>query len=249
MPQSTTAAIGTGRDTNGAATAAPHATSASHAGKKKVVVVDDHPMLRKGVAELINGEGNYAVVGEASNLGDAYKLVSDIRPDVVIVDISLEGNNGVELMKDLVHRWPGIPIVAYSMHDEQIYAERALRAGAKAYVMKQRPPEDLLNAIKQVMKGKLYLSEAMSERLLGKMIGAGTSERISQSPIEKLSDRELEVLTLIGKGQTTSSIADQLCLSVKTIETYREHLKAKLNLKNGPELTRFAIEWSLSQQG
>lgn len=216
-------------------------------GKQKVVIVDDHPMLRKGLAELINSDGSYVVVGEASNLGDAYKMVNDQQPNVVIVDISLQGNNGVELMKELVHRWPDLPIVAYSMHDEQIYAERVLRAGAKAYVMKQRPPEELLAAMKQVLRGKVYLSEAMSDRLLGKMIGAGGSERIMQSPIEKLSDRELEVLTLIGKGQTTASIADQLCLSVKTIETYREHLKAKLNLKNGPELTRFAIEWSLQQ--
>jgi DNA-binding NarL/FixJ family response regulator len=215
--------------------------------RKKILIVDDHPMLRKGLTEVIHADGHYEVVGEASNLGDAYKLVGQVSPDVAIVDISLEGNNGIELMKDLNRRWPDLPIVAYSMHDEQIYAERVLRAGAKGYVMKQRPAEDLLAAIKQVLKGKLYLSEAMSDRLLGRLLGSPAPQEAIKSPIDKLSDRELEVLTLIGKGNTTASIAEQLCLSVKTIETYREHLKSKLNLKNGPELTRYAIEWSLSQ--
>ncbi len=222
-------------------------TKSSPANLKKIVIVDDHPILRKGITELIHSEGAYTVVGEAANLGDAYKVVNAQKPDVVIVDISLDGNNGVELMKELVHRWPELPIVAYSMHDEQIYAERVLRAGAKGYVMKQRPPEDLLEAIKQVLKGKVYLSEEMSDRLLGKLIGSNPSQNIAASPVEKLSDRELEVLQLIGKGNTTAAIADQLCLSIKTIETYREHLKTKLNLKNGPELTRYAIEWSLNQ--
>ncbi len=231
----------------------PNGSRSPSTSRKRVLLVDDHPMLRKGVAELINSEGSYEVVGEASNLGDAYKLATDQAPDVVIVDISLNGNNGVELMKELAHRWPALPIVAYSMHDEQIYAERSLRAGAKAYVMKQSSPEVLLAAIKQVLKGKVYLSDVMSERLLGKMIGSGGGQngasqgQLKQSPIDRLSDRELEVLQLIGKGQTTAAIAEQLCLSVKTIETYREHLKAKLSLKNGPELSRYAMEWSLSQ--
>lgn len=216
--------------------------------KKRLVIVDDHPMLRRGVAEVINSEPFYEVVGEAGNLGDAYNIVSKEKPDLVIVDISLDGNNGVELMKELQHRWPGLPILAYSMHDEQIYAERVLRAGAKGYLMKQSPLESLLDAIQQILKGKIYLSDQMSDRLLGKLVGAGSSVGTTQSPIEKLSDRELEVLQLIGKGMTTSQIADKLCLSVKTIETYREHLKTKLNLQSGPELTRYAIEWSLSTQ-
>ena len=215
--------------------------------KARILLVDDHPVLRRGVAELINGEAIYEVCGEVGTLAEAYAAVSKLKPEMVIIDISLDGNNGVELMKELTYRWPNLPLLAYSMHDEQIYAERALRAGAKGYVMKQHPPETLLEAIKSVLRGKVYLSPQMSDRLLGKLVGAGTSEKPVQSPIEKLSDRELEVLQLIGKGQTTAQIADKLCLSVKTIETYREHLKQKLNLKSGPELVRYAIEWSLSQ--
>jgi DNA-binding NarL/FixJ family response regulator len=215
--------------------------------KARILLVDDHPMLRRGVAELINGEAIYEVCGEVGTLADAYAAVNKLKPEMVIIDISLDGNNGVELMKELTYRWPNLPLLAFSMHDEQIYAERALRAGAKGYVMKQHPPEALLEAIKSVLKGKVYLSPQMSDRLLGKLVGAGTSDKPVQSPIEKLSDRELEVLQLIGKGQTTAQIADKLCLSVKTIETYREHLKQKLSLKSGPELVRYAIEWSLSQ--
>jgi DNA-binding NarL/FixJ family response regulator len=221
--------------------------SGSTSGKAKILLVDDHPVLRRGVAELINGEAIYEVCGEVGTLAEAYASVNKLKPDLVVVDISLDGNNGVELMKELTYRWPELPLLAYSMHDEQIYAERALRAGAKGYVMKQHPPETLLEAIRQVLKGKVYLSPQMSDRMLGKLVGAGTSDKPIQSPIEKLSDRELEVLQLIGKGQTTAQIADKLCLSVKTIETYREHLKQKLNLKSGPELVRYAIEWSLSQ--
>ena len=225
-----------------AAAATPGKTS-----KARILLVDDHPMLRRGVAELINGEAIYEVCGEVGTLAEAYAAVTKLKPEMVIIDISLDGNNGVELMKELTYRWPQLPLLAFSMHDEQIYAERALRAGAKGYVMKQHPPEALLEAIKSVLKGKVYLSPQMSDRLLGKLVGAGTSDKPVQSPIEKLSDRELEVLQLIGKGQTTAQIADKLCLSVKTIETYREHLKQKLSLKSGPELVRYAIEWSLSQ--
>ena len=169
-----------------------------------------------------------------------------VNPDLAIVDISLEGNNGVELMKNLTGRAGSPPILAYSMHDESIYAERCLRAGAKGYVMKHAPPEALVEAIRQVLKGKIYLSEPMSDRLLGKLVGAGNGSAPATSPIDTLSDRELEVLQLLGKGQTTSQIADSLCLSVKTVETYREHLKQKLNLANGQELLRYAIEWALS---
>jgi len=225
----------------------PSTANSSKSGRKRILLVDDHPILRRGVAEVINSESIYEVCGEAGTLAEAYTLVGKLNPDLVIVDVSLDGNNGVELMKELTYRWPALPILAYSMHDEQIYAERTLRAGAKGYVMKQTPPETLLEAIKQILKGKIFMSPQMSDRLLGKLVGAGNSLRATQSPIEKLSDRELEVLQLIGKGMTTSQIADKLCLSVKTIETYREHLKQKLTLQSGPELVRYAIEWSLSQ--
>jgi DNA-binding NarL/FixJ family response regulator len=177
---------------------------------------------------------------------DAMSLSAKLKPGLLIVDISLDGNNGVELMKNLAGRPGAPPILAYSMHDESIYAERCLRAGAKGYVMKHSAPEVLLEAMRQVLKGKIYLSEPMSDRLLGKLVGAGGASAPTSSPIDTLSDRELEVLQLLGKGQTTSQIADGLCLSVKTVETYREHLKQKLNLANGQELLRYAIEWSLN---
>ena len=215
--------------------------------KTKVLLVDDHPVLRKGVLELLNNENDLEVCAEAGTLAEAYAAVNKTKPQLVLIDISLDGNNGIELMKELTFRWPDLALLAYSMHDEQVYAERALRAGAKGYVMKQSSPEDLLRAIRTVLQGKVFLSDKMSDRLLGKLVGVGSSDKPMQSPIEKLSDRELEVLQLIGKGKTTTQIADTLCLSVKTIETYREHLKQKLNLQSGSELIRYAIEWSLSQ--
>jgi len=214
--------------------------------KTRIVLVDDHPMLIRGIADLINGEPDLEVVGEAATFQEAMALVTKLKPGLIVVDVSLDGNNGIELMKNLSGREGSPPILAYSMHDESIYAERALRAGAKGYVMKQAEPEVLLAAIHQILKGKIYLSEQMSERLLGKLVGAGSTTTATAWPIDKLSDRELEVLQLLGQGMGTSQIADKLCLSVKTIETYREHLKQKLNLANGQELLRYAIEWSLN---
>jgi DNA-binding NarL/FixJ family response regulator len=214
--------------------------------KTAVLLVDDHPMIRRGIADLINAEADMSVCGEAATMQEAMAMAQKCKPQLVIVDVSLNGNNGIELMKNLATRWPTVPILAYSMHDEAIYAERALRAGAKGYVMKQSDPEVLLEAIRQVLKGKIFLSDPMSERLLGRLVRAGGTAEIAASPIEKLSDRELEVLELLGKGMRTSEIADQLCLSIKTIETYREHLKQKLSLSSGQELLRFAIEWSLN---
>lgn len=215
--------------------------------KTSILLVDDHPIVRRGIADLINAEPDLAVCGEAGNMQDAMSEASRLKPELMIIDVSLDGNNGIELMKNLTTRWSTLRILAYSMHDEAIYAERALRAGAKGYVMKESDPDALLKAIREVIKGKLYLSEAMSDRLLGKLVGAGNSEAATASPVDKLSDRELEVLEMLGKGLGTSQIAEKLCLSVKTIETYREHLKQKLNLASGQELLRYAIEWSLSQ--
>lgn len=227
-------------------TTPPRTTGAASKTRTTVLLVDDHPIVRRGIAELINAEPDLEVVGEAANMQEALAQLGKLRPGMVIVDVSLDGNNGIELMKNISSRPSAPPILAYSMHDESIYAERALRAGAKGYVMKQAPPEALLSAVRQVLKGKLYLSEPMSDRLLGKLVGAGASSAATVSPIDKLSDRELEVLQLLGKGLGTAQIADKLCLSIKTIETYREHLKQKLNLANGQELLRYAIEWSLN---
>ncbi|HRK31416.1 MAG TPA: response regulator transcription factor [Tepidisphaeraceae bacterium] len=229
--------------------ATPANATVRSSGKNKttVMLVDDHPIVRRGIAEVINAEADLSVCAEASTMQEAMAAASASRPNLVIVDVSLNGNNGIELMKNFNARWESLPILAYSMHDESIYAERALRAGAKGYVMKQSAPEALIEAIRAILKGKIYLSEAMSNRLLGKMVGAGGGAAVTASPIDKLSDRELEVLELLGQGSSTSQIADKLCLSVKTIETYREHLKQKLDLGNGQELLRYAIEWSLSK--
>ena len=229
----------------------PSATTTPRAGAKTktaVMLVDDHPLVRRGVAELINSEADLYVVGEAANMQEALEVTTRTKPGLAVVDVSLDGNNGIELMKNMSSRWPNLPILAYSMHDEAIYAERAMRAGAMGYVMKAAAPEVFLAAVRQVLKGKIFLSDPMSDRLLGKLVGAGASASATAWPIDKLSDRELEVLEMLGKGLGTSQIADKLCLSVKTIETYREHLKQKLNLASGQELIRYAIEWSLNQQ-
>ncbi|HUB26724.1 MAG TPA: response regulator transcription factor [Tepidisphaeraceae bacterium] len=213
---------------------------------QRILLVDDHVLMRKGLIELINGESGLEVCGEAGNLGEACEQASRLKPDLVIVDISLDGNDGVELTKELSRRWPDLPILAYSMHEEEIYAERVLRAGAKGYVMKRHSPEMLLEAIEQILRGKVFLSDRMSERMLGKIMRTGEPPE-ETSPIDKLSDRELEVFRLIGQGMSTNQIAEKLCLSVKTIETYREHLKQKLNLKSGLELMRRAVEWAVQR--
>lgn len=215
--------------------------------KVRVLLVDNHPVLRLGLADLLRAQGSYEICGEASTLAEAYQAVARLKPDLVIVDIALDGNSGIELMKELSYRWDDLPILAYSMHDEQIYAERALRAGARGYVMKHRPPEVLLQAISQILDGRIYLSKDIADRLLGKFVGSRNGTATPTSPIERLSDRELEVLQLMGKGLTTSQIAETLCLSTKTVETYREHLKDKLSLRTGAELVRYAVEWSLTQ--
>jgi DNA-binding NarL/FixJ family response regulator len=214
--------------------------------KSHILLVDDHPMVRRGVGELINGERDMEVCGEASTMSEALQLLDELKPELVVVDVSLAGNSGMELMKNLSTRSPAQPSVVYSMHDEAIYAERCLRAGAKGYVMKSSAPETLLTALRQVLMGKTYLSKLMSDRLLQKFVGAGKQADPTISPVDKLSARELEVLQLLGKGRSTSQVAEQLSLSVKTVETYREHVKQKLNLGSGTELLRYAIEWSLN---
>jgi DNA-binding NarL/FixJ family response regulator len=222
-------------------------TSSARAGKSRIFIVDDHALLRRGMVDLINSVPGLEFCGEAATLGEAYSLIAKTAPDLVIVDVSLDGNDGVELTKELMHRWPDLLVLAYSMHEEEIYAERLLRAGAKGYVMKRHPPETLLEAISYILKGKNYLSSRMSDRLIGKLPAKSNGEQREQTPIDKLSDRELEVFRFIGQGVSTADIADKLCLSVKTIETYREHLKQKLHLASGVELVRYAVEWSVKQ--
>ena len=213
--------------------------------KKKVFIVDDHPIVRQGIARLINYEDDLMVCGEAGNAKDGLKEIERIKPDMVIVDISLKGKSGLELIKDIKMRLQAMPVLVVSMHDESLYAERALRAGAKGYIMKHVSPDKVLNAIRQVLDGKLFVSEGMRERMLQKYVYGSTRKNVFS--VEQLSDRELEVFRLIGHGRGTRQIAKDLDLSVKTVETYREHIKDKLNLENSSELLQYAIQWIQSE--
>ncbi len=209
--------------------------------KQRVLIVDDHPIVRQGITRLINYEEELMVCGEAGNAKEAMETIIKEEPDLVIVDISLKGRSGLELIKDIKMRHENLPVLVVSMHDESLYAERVLRAGAKGYIMKQEPPEKILDAIRQVLVGKIFVSEKMREKMLQRYV-LGSSQR-NVSSVDQLSDRELEVFRLIGKGMGTRQIAKELDLSIKTVETYREHIKEKLNLENSSKLLQYAIDW------
>jgi DNA-binding NarL/FixJ family response regulator len=213
-------------------------------GKKRVLIVDDHPMMRQGIAHFIETEPDLSVCGQAENARDALAAVSALNPDLVLADISLPGKNGLELIKDFQALLPGLPVLVVSTHDETLYAERVLRAGGRGYIMKQEGGQKLLQAIRQVLGGKIYVSEKISadmlETLSGRRAGA------EGSPMETLSDRELEIFQLIGQGRVTKDIADKLHLSAKTVDVHRANIKAKLKLASSPELIRFAVRWAES---
>jgi DNA-binding NarL/FixJ family response regulator len=214
--------------------------------KKKILIVDDHAMIRQGLISLIDDQPDLAACGQAEDAPEALKAISETKPDVVILDISLKSSNGIELMKSIKYQYPKLLVLILSMHNEELYAERALRAGAMGYIMKSEASEELLTAIHQILSGQIYMSEKVSKKLLRKL-ALGRTE-ITQSPIESLSDRELEVFHLIGQGFGTSQIAEHLHLSVKTIETYRTHIKDKLDLENANTLRQYAIEWHNSKE-
>lgn len=211
----------------------------------RVLIVDDHPVVRRGLAELISDEPDLEVCGEASDAPDALRQVETRRPDVVVVDISLQSGNGIELIQQIKERDERIKTLVSSMHDESLFAERALRAGAMGYINKQEPTEKVIDAIREVLSGQVYLSARMANRLLQSVVGGETLE---QDPIGSLSNRELEVFELIGQGLTTKKIAGRLHLSPKTIETHREKIKTKLNLSNSTELSRRAVQWVLENR-
>jgi DNA-binding NarL/FixJ family response regulator len=210
-------------------------------GKAKVLIIDDHPVVRNGLSQLICHEGDLEVCGEAGSASEALKLIPALRPDILLLDISLGETNGISLIKDILSRFGEMNILALSMHDESLYAERALRAGAKGYIMKEEATDKVIGAIRRVLRGEIHLSERMSTRLLHKLVN--NSGRSSESPVHNLSDRELEVFELIGRGMSTRSIADKLSLSIKTIEAHRANLKRKLRLKNSIELLQYATQW------
>ena len=211
-------------------------------GKARVLLVDDHPILRKGLAQMINMEQDLTVCGEAEEAGKAFELVGTLTPDVAVVDISLKTGNGIELVKNIKARYPELPILVLSMHDESLYAERALRAGSLGYIMKEEATEQVLVAIRRVLKGEIFLSEKMKSRMLQQLTTGGRN-KVVVSPIENLTDRELEVFRLIGEGRSTRQIAGELHLSVRTVEAYREYIKSKLNLRNATELVQHAFHW------
>jgi len=213
---------------------------------KKVLIVDDHPLIRQGVTRLVQQEEDLAVCGEAEDSQEALEAIAQTRPDIVVLDITLKATNGIELMTVLRKRFPDLPVLILSMHDEALYAERALRAGARGYVMKQDSPEKLIEAIRRVLGGEVYLSEAVTARVL-KKIADGTPAQ-EPSPLDLLSARELEVFRLIGQGTATRDIAERLQVSVKTVDAHRANIKKKLELKSGAELVQQAIKWVLSQE-
>lgn len=217
-----------------------------HAGKFKVFLVDDHPILRQGLALLIDREPDLMVCGEADGASSALSAMPNAGADVLVLDISLEGPDGLELLKTIRMKNPSLPVLILSMHDESSYAERALRAGANGYIMKQEATEKVLVAIRRLLRGEVYLSEQLTNRMLHQFVRGSTAPT---DPLAALSDRELEVYRLIGAGHGTRQIADELHVSVKTVESYQAHIKEKLSLRNARELVQHAIEWSMSEKG
>jgi DNA-binding NarL/FixJ family response regulator len=209
----------------------------------RVVIVDDHPIVRHGLTQLIQTEADLEVVGEAAEAGEAMQLVEATNPDLVVLDISLRGTNGIELIKQIRARNSTIKLLVSSMHDESLYAERALRAGAMGYIKKEVVTDQIIAAIRTLLGGKIYLSDHITDRILHRVVAG--QEELGGSMVDGLSDRELEVFELIGQGLGTRQIAKQLHLSVKTIETYREHIKAKLNIHTASELAQHAVQWAL----
>lgn len=214
--------------------------------KSRVFVVDDHPIVRQGLALLINREPDLLVCGDAEDAHTAMQAIAANPPDIMIVDISLNGPDGLDLLKNIRARFPGLPVLILSMHDESIYAERVLRAGAQGYIMKQESTDKVLLALRRILSHEIYVSERIANRMLQRYIGTpGTGQ---PSSISDLTDRELEVFRLIGEGHSTRQIAEDLHISVKTVESYQAHIKEKLSLRSSRELVQHAIQWNIGEK-
>ncbi len=211
--------------------------------RMRILVVDDHPILRRGLSMVIDQEPDLMVAGEAENAQIALEKIEALKPDIVIVDISLPGVDGIELLKTIKLRHKDLPALVVSMHDEFLFAERALRAGARGYIMKQEAVENVLTAIRKVLNGEIFVSDKITTKMLETLISGDSKTKSLSSPLDLLSNRELTVFHLIGQGFKTSQIADKLNLSVKTIESYRSHIKEKLKLETGSDLMKCAIQW------
>lgn len=220
-------------------------TTANANSTSTVLIVDDHPFMRSGLAQTINDLPELQVAAEAEGYSEAIAQLEREPTDIAVIDISLDDGNGIELVKEIQSRWPSVKILVSSMHDETLFADRAMRAGALGYITKSADVAHYVTALRRVGRGQIYLSERMTNRLLSQMLTRDGEP--ADSPVHSLSDRELEVFELIGRSLTTKQIAARLELSRKTVETYREHIKAKLNLSNGAELTCQAVQWVLEQ--
>ena len=208
---------------------------------KKIAIVDDHPIVRQGLVELINSQDGLAVCAQAEDANEALKVIKQTTTDLAVIDISLKDSNGIDLIRQLKVRHPRLLLLVLSMHDESFYAERVLRAGARGYVTKAEASESVITAIKAVLAGQIYLSDAMASKMLSKLVdGADLTE---DTPIRGLTDRELQVFELLGRGETTRKIAEKLFISVKTVESHRANIKRKLKLDNATELLQYAIQW------
>lgn len=225
--------------------AAPPPSASAAPPRKGILLVDDHPFMRAGLAQLIDRQADLRVCGEAGNPIEAFQQLPKCPPDLVLTDLTMPGRGGLEFIKDLLSHSPGLAILVISMHDEAVFAERTLRAGARGYIMKEAGGENLLTAIRQVLRGEVYVSPRMSARILAGL--SGERPRGSHSPIEKLTDREFEIFQLIGQGKSTRDIAAQLNLSSKTVDVHRSNLKRKLELKDVTALIRHAVRWVETQ--
>jgi DNA-binding NarL/FixJ family response regulator len=213
--------------------------------KIKILVVDDHPIVRQGLALVINRERDMVLDCEAADAVEALEHFQNSKPDFAIIDISLKGTNGIDLAKNLLSISPKFPILVMSMHDESLYVERVLRAGARGYLMKQEATEKVVSAIRKILTGSIYVSDKMGDVLLHQLVEGKNS--VKGSTVQSLSDRELEILQLVGQGRGTRQIADELHISIKTVESHYAKIKEKLNLKNANELIQYAVKWYHSE--
>jgi DNA-binding NarL/FixJ family response regulator len=210
----------------------------------RVLIVDDHPAVREALALRIGRQRDLEVCGEAADMSEALRLVAETQPDVAVIDISLKAGDGLDLIKRIKSRNDRVRMLVWSMHSESLYAERALRAGALGYINKEQATDKIVEAIRRVLAGKVWLSEAMAERMLHRAVGTARPE-VTRSPLGALADRELEVFRLIGQGVKTAQIAERLHLSIKTVETYRDRIRQKLDLEDGTKLSHYASQWVL----
>src|ERR1700684_1405864 len=214
---------------------------------RRVLIVDDHPIVRQGLRRIMENEEDLIVCGEAETARDARTAIKELNPDVMIADISLKQSDGIELVRDVRAHYPQLPILVLSMHDETIYAERMLAAGANGYIMKQAASEQVLVALRRVIDGGIYVSESIGNKMIQKFAAGGAY--LSANPIDRLSNRELQILHMIGKGMSTRETAESLNLSVKTVESHRQRIKRKLNLNTGTQLVQYAVNWFTGREG